>query len=435
MYKKLQKLKLLESKYKNLIAQIKNSFCDKFHTHGVIYMATSQTSKKSYIGQAANCVSANIKWGMNGRWKSHFREAYNHKQNRCRVLNAAIRKYSSDGFRLKQLGEYPMENLDMMEEYFILHYHTMVPNGYNLRSGGSKCYDSKSTKSQKKKGQKKRIYKDDMKKNISIRQIGNRRSAKKRKYKEDEWLPKYISAIRDGYNVVGYGIYKYPIGVNEVKYVKSRTFACKKNSVEKNYELAVEHLENLKIKYADIKEQIELKRQEQEKLRNRDWFQIKKQKTKDNLPEYIYPIFIKKRIRGYYVEGVFTHDNSTYPRKYFNDRSSNYKNLNAAKRYIKSLDVKNKDMIFMEQLNKQKIHKNSYQHQKQNNLPKYITYVKVNNKIIGFAVNNYPIRNANGIAIKKIKKKFCTTKETMESKYNKTIVYLNELKSNNHSIK
>ena len=83
---------------------------------GVIYKCTSKTSKKSYIGQAAKYVSANIPWGTKGRWKSHVRDAYNPKQNRCTVLNAAIRKYGKDNFIIETLGEYDYEQLDKMEK-------------------------------------------------------------------------------------------------------------------------------------------------------------------------------------------------------------------------------------------------------------------------------------------------------------------------------
>ena len=59
-----------------------------------------------------------------------------------------------------------------------------------------------------------------------------------------------------------------------------------------------------------------------------------------------------------------------------------------------------------------------------------MTGVKNKNKnMIGYFVNRYPSKDKNGITIKHIQKKFCSTKETMESKYTKTINYLNDIRS------
>nr|QBK88965.1 MAG: GIY-YIG-like endonuclease [Mimivirus LCMiAC02] len=375
--------------------------------YGVIYKCTSKKSKKSYIGQAANRVSANVPWGATGRWKSHIRDAYN-KQNRCKVLNSAIRKYGSDDFIIETLGKYPYEYLDIMEEIFIYRENTLVPNGYNLTTGGAKGKDSEHTRALKRKSRLGKKHSEETKRKISMGQIGNRRKTKKRWCVYDNNLPKYISAIRIN-NVIGYRVVGFPIGITEAKYVPAKNF-MKSKIQQENYALALEHLNNLKIKYADIITQIAQQRKEYEEEKNKDWFEIKKQKMIDKLPEYIYPVYNKNRLRGYYVEFVPTHDNKTHPKKDFDFLSSNHKNLNAAKRYIKSLEILNKDIVFMQNNTK---------------FPKYVAYTKNRDKkIIGYRINNYPIRDENGVKIGHIKKKFCSTKETMESKYEKTINYL-----------
>ena len=158
----------------------------------------------------------------------------------------------------------------------------------------------------------------------------------------------------------------------------------------------------------------EQKRKDFENNRNKDYFEIKKEKIMENLPEYIYPMFKATKIVGYYVEFVPTYDGNTYPRKNFNYLSSNFKNIRAAKRYIKSLEICNKDKLFL-----------------QNNmkLPKNISFVKnPNHDIIGYCVNNYLVKK-DGKVIKIIRKKFCSTKETMEKKYNDTINYLESIRS------
>ena len=393
-------------------AKIVNKNKSKYD-YGVIYKCTSNTSEKSYIGQAAEYVSTNVPWGTEGRWKSHIRDAYG--QNRCTVLNAAIRKYGSDDFIIETLGRYEYSQLDEMEKMFIAKENTLVPDGYNLLTGGINGKYLNYVKIGNKKSRFGRKHSENTKKHISNGQIGNRRGTKKRKYKEDENLPKYISAKRENGKIVGYNVKSFPIGITKAKYASPKTFMNKKKTLKEKYALAIEHLDNLKTKYSGILTKITNQRKEYEKEKNKDWLEIKKQKMIDKLPEYIYPIYKNKRLRGYYVEFVPTHDGQTYPIKDFNYLSSNHKNRKAAKRYINSLKIQNKDIIFMQNNTK---------------LPKYVAYVKDRNKkIIGYYVNNYPIRNKNGEKFSHIRKKFCSTKETMETKYNKTIVYLKTIRS------
>ena len=388
-------------------AQIKELSNDEY---GVIYKCTSKKSGKSYIGQAANRVSANIPWGAKGRWKSHVRNAFNHKQNNCKVLNSAIRKYGSHDFIIETLGEYPYEYLDMMEEILIDRENTLVPNGYNLTTGGAKGKDSEHTRALKRKGRLGKKLSEETKRRISMGQIGNRRKTKKRWCIYDNNLPKYICALRIN-DKIGYYVTGFPIGITEAKYAPVKRF-MKSKIQQENYALAIEYLNSLKIKYADVLTQIAQQRKKYEEKKNKDWFEIKKQKMIDKLPEYIYPIYNNKRLRGYYVEHAPTHDNKTHPKENFNHLLSNHNNLKAAKRYIKSLEILNKDIIFMKNNTK---------------FPKYIAYMKNRDKkIIGYCINNYPIRDKNGTKIGHIKKKFCSTKETMESKYTKTIAYLNK---------
>ena len=141
----------------------------------------------------------------------------------------------------------------------------------------------------------------------------------------------------------------------------------------------------------------------------------KKQKIIDKLPDYIFPLCKDKKVRGYYVEGYPTHDKKKYPKKVFDFLSCNRKNLLAAKRHIESLEIKNKDAVFMA---------------KNNNLPAYVSYEKhPKGHVIGYRINNYPIRDKNGVKIGHYKKKFSCTKETMEEKYKKAITYLNEIRT------
>lgn len=56
------------------------------------------------------------------------------------------------------------------------------------------------------------------------------------------------------------------------------------------------------------------------------------------------------------------------------------------------------------------------------NLPKYLAYVIVKGKKIGYQINNFPLSKT-----KKIKRKFCNTTIPMEEKYRQAVELLKEL--------
>lgn len=305
---------------------------------GEIYLLQNKLNKKCYVGQAC-CYTGkeNKKWGSKNRWKSHIREAYSDKKDHCQLLNQAIRKYDVDNFELKVLGKYHLTKLNEMEPYFIKEYNSLVPNGYNLNEGGSRGKDSAETILKKrlmrlgKKNSKEHVE------NSRIGQIGNRRKAKKRKYKEDENLPKYITAVRRKKQIIGYGIYKYPIGINEKQYI-SFDFTSTKILPEKNLELTLNKLEELKKEYAYIEEEIKNKNEELKKIKIQEKMQNSKKLKK--LPEYIERIFTETgKIKGYKV-------------KYKNKSIQKYTgktdrwNYNDAKKYIKLSEIEDKDEKF-----------------------------------------------------------------------------------------
>ena len=143
------------------------------------------------------------------------------------------------------------------------------------------------------------------------------------------------------------------------------------------------------------------------------------------LPPNTFPLFHKTNIIGYRLNGVLDHTGNPYPQKDFTELSSNVKNLAALKRYIQELEKKNKDAVYIEPiipgLSNTGEYNNIVKRSADNKLPKYVAYVVLNNKKIGYAINNF---NLNGSLLKK---KFCDTKITMEEKFNKTIAYLKEL--------
>ena len=223
---------------------------------GEIYLIKNKINNKCYTGQAVKFYGKNNKeWGSKKRWNSHIREAFCNGKDHCRVLNSALRKYGIDNFELIILGEYKMDLLNEKEVFFIEKYNTLVPNGYNLTTGGYSGKDSDETR------YKKRLMRLGKKnstthiENSQLGQIGNRRKKGKRKYEEDNNLPKYICAHRVKKIIIGYNVHHFPIGVNKKEYI-NKSFTSIKNSPEENLKLSINYLEKLKIKYADLEQTI-----------------------------------------------------------------------------------------------------------------------------------------------------------------------------------
>lgn len=99
----------------------------------IVYKITNKTNLKSYIGQTVN----SLEW----RWKRH------QYKNNCHVLFHAIQKYGKDNFEVKVLAYCDnIEEMNRREEYYIKLFKTLVPNGYNLDSGGKNKTMHQSTK-------------------------------------------------------------------------------------------------------------------------------------------------------------------------------------------------------------------------------------------------------------------------------------------------
>jgi len=187
---------------------------------GEIYCLTSPSNKK-YIGQCVKYLSSGKKWGYLCRWKQHVIDSKNGRDN-CRLLNNAIRKYNYENFQLEVLHECNIEELDHYENYYITHYNTMTPNGYNLVSGKSSSRQSEETK------ERRRI-------NMYDKNVGKRYPRRDRKREEDIHLPKYLRYYSDITGKEGYRISNHPI-------LKDRSFVSKYLSLEDKLNLALEYL-------------------------------------------------------------------------------------------------------------------------------------------------------------------------------------------------
>jgi group I intron endonuclease len=90
---------------------------------GYIYKITNTKDGKAYIGQTTRDVHE--------RWKDHLKTSSN-----CTYLKNAINKHGKEFFKFEILIICFDESLNKFESEYINKYNTIVPNGYNLSSGG-----------------------------------------------------------------------------------------------------------------------------------------------------------------------------------------------------------------------------------------------------------------------------------------------------------
>lgn len=104
---------------------------------GIIYKIISP-SNKIYIGQTITSLEK--------RWKAHLEDAHRNYKNHCKVLNKAIKKYGDKNFIIEIIEECRDEELDNKEIEYIKKYNSQVPNGMNIKLGGSNGNHHENTK-------------------------------------------------------------------------------------------------------------------------------------------------------------------------------------------------------------------------------------------------------------------------------------------------
>jgi hypothetical protein len=376
--------------------------------NGQIYLIKNKKNGKCYIGQALCFTgSNNNRWGTLGRWNSHIREAKKTNQDHCVLLNNAIRKYEENDFEIFTLLKCHKKDLDINEEKFILEYNSIQPNGYNIKFGGSKSKNSEET-----------ILK------MKESHLGVRREKYRRKYEEDNELPKYILAHRESGVLVAYVISKFPIGIETKEYLKDIYFRLNNyDTKEEALKDAIKNLDDIKEKYKSINEDIF---KEKSIIKPVITLKEKKEnKIKDGLPEYIYPKMEDNKIKGYYVDNIYDKEGNLYPKKEFVGKTNRW-NLNDAKKYVEQLlyyhanniDITNFEEIDVSGKNNKVLHEKYH-------LPKYVNIYNVKGEMKGFMINGYPMAR---LKCRKYKRAFANENLTIDENYENCIKYLEKIK-------
>lgn len=95
-----------------------------------IYKITNKVNGKIYIGQSIDILK---------RWYDHkYKSFYENDVSYNSPIHSAIRKYGVQNFIFEIIEECNENVLDELEIKYIQQYNSLVPNGYNVSTGGQK---------------------------------------------------------------------------------------------------------------------------------------------------------------------------------------------------------------------------------------------------------------------------------------------------------
>ena len=208
---------------------------------GIIYCLTSPSGKK-YIGQTRKSLEERIQGHL------HSTE--------CVALHHAIVKYGIDSFNKEVILVCNSEHLDYYEKRSIDLYRTLVPHGYNIRTGGSNgshCEESRERMRIAKLGERNPNFgkprTEDFKQKLSKAKSGERHHFWGKHFTEEHKLnlskshkksdlPMYLVYIKarpTRYCFEGYAVTNHPV-------LKTKYFTSKKLTLEIKLKQAMEYL-------------------------------------------------------------------------------------------------------------------------------------------------------------------------------------------------
>lgn len=132
---------------------------------GQIYQIFNTINNKSYIGQTIKSTDKRWKYG-------HVADS---RRGSLYPLHCAIRKYSHKQFNVIILEECDDELLNSRETFWIAELKTIVPNGYNLREGGSFGKHSEISKQKNRTAHLGKMHNVFSRKNMSDAQKGKKK--------------------------------------------------------------------------------------------------------------------------------------------------------------------------------------------------------------------------------------------------------------------
>ena len=135
----------------------------------IIYKITNRVNGKVYIGQTIR--------SLEHRWSQHCSNS-----SGCIYIHRAINKYGKENFTVEQIDvASDSEELNKKEQYWIAHYDSIAPKGYNMTTGGGnfeRCDDSREKIRKRQTGEGNSFYgkthSDEVKKRFSEQRKGEK---------------------------------------------------------------------------------------------------------------------------------------------------------------------------------------------------------------------------------------------------------------------
>lgn len=119
----------------------------------IIYIIKNSINNKLYIGQTTYSL------------KKRFT---NHSKFGKGVIGEAIRKYGSENFTIEELEKCEtIDQLNEREKFWIKHFNSLSPNGYNLAEGGENRIVHEETRKKQSKSRKGYVMPESTKKKLS----------------------------------------------------------------------------------------------------------------------------------------------------------------------------------------------------------------------------------------------------------------------------
>lgn len=125
-----------------------------------VYLIWHKPTGKCYVGQTVMTVAE--------RMRSHRSKAKNAKKCNEMAVTAAIRKHGWGEFDyaiLEQCND--QDELNDTERYWINHYDSLAPNGYNIQAGGTLGVDAAAARERRRQSAIGRALSDETKRKIS----------------------------------------------------------------------------------------------------------------------------------------------------------------------------------------------------------------------------------------------------------------------------
>jgi group I intron endonuclease len=112
--------------------------------YGRIYKITNLITNKIYIGQTTKSIEE--------RFRGHIKLSKNYSKSN-QYIHKSMNKYGIENFIIEEIDiAYSKRELDLKEETYIFNENSMVPDGYNLKTGGYSngwCKESRNKLSEK----------------------------------------------------------------------------------------------------------------------------------------------------------------------------------------------------------------------------------------------------------------------------------------------